>query len=177
MYKLVLNDVNDVIPICTYEVVLYKIVWDQKKRKPVSSKDMMGIVQQQSVQGELDETWKIMRAEWRDNKELIGEQGLSDFYLLLPELEVWKLFEVTHCHMWQTEQQNTRWQKQQKWPVMNLAAYRNSYRNQIISEKITSLKKMDSSLLPRYLGIRSIMYRTTLRYCLNPKLITYEDHP
>ena len=39
---------------------------------------MMGIVQQQSVWGELDEKWKNMRAEWRDNKELIKEQGASD---------------------------------------------------------------------------------------------------
>ena len=36
---------------------------------------------------------------------------------------------------------------------------------------------MDSPLLPRYLGICSIMYGTKLRYGLKPKIITYEDHP
>ncbi len=55
MYELVLHAVNVEIRIRIYDVVLYELVWDEKKRKPVSSKDMMGIVQQQSVQGELDE--------------------------------------------------------------------------------------------------------------------------
>ena len=63
MYESVLNNVNEEKRICINEVVLYEIVWGQEKRKPVSSKDMMGIVQQQSVQGELDEKLKIMRAE------------------------------------------------------------------------------------------------------------------
>ena len=55
MYELVLNDFDEVIQIRIYDVVLYKLVWDEKKRKPVSSKEMMGIVQQQPVKGELDE--------------------------------------------------------------------------------------------------------------------------
>ena len=55
MYESVLNNVNEEKRICINEVVLYEIVWGQEKRKQVSSKDMMGIVQQQSVQGELDE--------------------------------------------------------------------------------------------------------------------------
>ena len=55
MYELVLHAVNVEIRIRIYDVVLYEFVWDRKQRKPVSSKDRMIIVQQQSSQGEFDE--------------------------------------------------------------------------------------------------------------------------
>jgi hypothetical protein len=38
-------------------------------------------------------------------------------------------------------------------------------------------EKMDSSLIPRNLGIRSIIYGRKVGYCLEQKIITYEDHP
>jgi hypothetical protein len=70
---LVFNNVDDVVQIRIYDVVLYEFIWDQKQSKPVSSKAMMIIVQQQSGQGEFNERWKIMIAEGGDNKLLIGE--------------------------------------------------------------------------------------------------------
>ena len=57
-----------------------------------------------------------------------------------------------------------------------LVIYTNSYKIDALRKKIASLKKTDSPLLPGYLGIRSIMCGTKLRYCLKPKTITYEDH-
>ncbi len=92
-------------------------VWDQNKRNTLSSNDTMGIIQQQSVWGKLDEKWNIWE---RSKRQQSTEQGASDLNLLLPEVEVWKFFGVTHHHMWQTEQQNTQCQKQHKWPVMNM---------------------------------------------------------
>jgi hypothetical protein len=56
-----------------YRIVLYAILWYQEKRKPICLKDMMRIVWQQTVSGELDEKGKIMRAGLRDNKALIRE--------------------------------------------------------------------------------------------------------
>ena len=101
-------------------------VWDQNKRSPLSSNDMMGIIAAICLRWI---GWKMKNYESgaRDNKALFGEQGVSDLNHLLPEVEVWKLFGVTHRHMWQTERQNTQCQKQHKRPVMmNLATYTNS---------------------------------------------------
>ncbi len=72
--------------------------------------------------------------------------------------------------MRQTERQKTWCRKQPKWPKMNLATtYTNSYITQIIHTKNRCLKKMDSSLIPRCLGISSIIYGKKVGYCLEQK--------
>ena len=54
--------------------------------------------------------------------------------------------------------------------------YTNSYITQIIRKKNHMSKKMDSSLIPWCLVIRLIIYGRKVGYCLEQKIIKYEDH-
>ena len=96
--------------------------------------------------------WEMKNYESGVKSQQLTDWGIRTVWLLSSASRSGSfkiIWGVAHCQMWQTERQKTRCQKQQKWPLMNLATtYTNSYRNQIIRKKIPSMKKWIPPLSP-----------------------------
>ena len=105
----------------------------------------MGIIQQQSVWGELDETWKITRAESETTWHQLGNKEHMTWIFCFQKWKFEHLFGVTHHYMWQTEHCHTMSEATQMtcnewfWRLIRIGIYINEFVQKAFLQCVTAV--------------------------------------